>query len=78
MNTIELRHVITERISLIDDESFLVAIKTIIDSKVSSTIYKLSNFQKDRISLGREQLKNGQVIANDNLQSEIDQWLSTK
>ena len=78
MNTIELRHVISEGISLIDDESFLVAIKTIIDSKVSSSIYKLSNFQKERISLGREQLKKGQVISNDELQSEIDQWLSTK
>lgn len=78
MNTIELRHEINERISLIDDESFLIAIKTIVDSKVSSTIYKLSNFQKERISLGREQLNNGQVISNDELVSEIDQWLSTK
>jgi hypothetical protein len=78
MNVIELRHVINERISLIDDESFLNAIKTIIDTKVTSTIYKLSNFQKERISLGREQLKNGQVISNENIISEIDQWLSTK
>ncbi len=63
---------------MIDDESFLVAIKTIIDSKVSSTIYKLSNFQNERIASGREQLKNDQVIPNDSLQSEIDQWLRTK
>ena len=78
MNTVELRHMINQRISLIDDEPFLVAIKTILDSKVTSSIYKLSNFQKERISLGREQLKNGQVISNEDLQSEIDQWLSTK
>lgn len=78
MNTVELRHMINEKISLIDDESFLIAIKTIIDSKVSSTIYKLSNFQKERISLGQEQLKNGLAISNDDLQSEMDQWLSTK
>lgn len=78
MNTTELRHEINERISLIDDESFLIAIKTIVDSKVLSTIYKLSDFQKERILLGREQLKNGQVISNDELVSEIDQWLSTK
>lgn len=32
MNTVELRHMINEKISLIDDESFLVAIKTIIDT----------------------------------------------
>jgi len=69
---------INEKISLIDDESFLVAIKTILDSKVSSSIYQLSDFQKERIALGREQLSNGQVISNEDLQSEIEQWLSTK
>ena len=78
MNTVELRHMINQRILLIDDEPFLVAIKTILDTKVTSSIYKLSDFQKERISLGREQLKNGQVISNEDLQSEIDQWLSTK
>jgi len=78
MDTIELRHMINEKISLIDDESFLVAIKTILDSKVSSSIYQLSDFQKERIALGREQLSNGQVISNEDLQSEIEQWLSTK
>ena len=78
MNTVELRHMINQRISLIDAEPFLVAIKTILDSKVSPSIYKLSNFQKERISLGSEQVKNGQVISNEDLQSEIDQWLNTK
>ena len=77
MNSIELRHIINERISLIDDESFLFAIKTILDSKVSSTSYKLSDFQKERIMAGKEQLKNENMISNDDLRSEIDQWLST-
>lgn len=78
MDTIELRHIINEKISLIDDESFLVAIKTIIDSKISSTGYQLSSFQKERINLGREQLLNGHVISNDQIQTEISQWLSSK
>ncbi len=78
MNTVELRNMISQRISLIDDEPFLVAIKTILDAKVSSSIYKLSNFQKERIALGREQLKNGSVISNEDLQAELDLWLSTK
>jgi len=78
MNSVELRHIINERISLIDDESFLSAIKTILDSKVSSAVYKLSDFQKERINSGREQLKNGETISNDDLQSEISQWLNTK
>jgi hypothetical protein len=78
MSTIELRHHIIEKLSLIDDDSFLKAIKTIIESKVNERVYKLSDFQKKRIESGREQMKKGQTISNDVLQKEIDQWLNTK
>jgi hypothetical protein len=78
MSTIELRHHIIEKLSLIDDDSFLKAIKTIIESKVNESVYKLSDFQKNRIDSGRKQLKKGQSISNDTLQKEIDQWLNTK
>jgi hypothetical protein len=66
------------QLSLIDDDSFLKAIKTIIESKVNEGVYKLSDFQKKRIDSGREQIKKGQTISNDVLQKEIDQWLNTK
>jgi len=78
MSTIELRHHIIEKLSLIDDDSFLKAIKTIIESKVNERVYKLSDFQKKRIESGRKQRKKGQTISNDVLQKEIDQWLNTK
>ena len=78
MSTIELRHIIIEKLSLIDDASFLKAIKTIVESKVSERVYKLSDFQKNRIESGREQLRKGQTVSNDVLQKEIDQWLNTK
>lgn len=78
MSTIELRHVIAEYLSHIDDASFLNAIKTIIESKVSEGTYKLSDYQKKRIENGREQLKKGQTISNESLKLEINQWLSTK
>lgn len=32
MSTVELKHIITEQLSLIDDVSFLNAIKTIIET----------------------------------------------
>ena len=57
MSTNELRHHIIEKLSLIDDDSFLKAIKTIIESKVNESVYKLSDFQKNRIESGRKQLK---------------------
>jgi len=78
MSTTELRHKITEQLSHIDDVSFLNAIKTIIESKVSDRIYKLSEYQKNRVDSARQQLKNKQTIAHDDLQKEIDQWLSSK
>jgi hypothetical protein len=78
MSTIELRDRIIEKLSLIDDDSFLNAIKTIIESKVNEGVYTLSDFQKKRIESARDQLKKGQSISNVTLQKEIDQWLNTK
>ena len=78
MSTIELRHHIIEKLSLIEDDSFLKAIKTIVESKVNEGIYKLSDFQKKRVESGRDQLKKGHSISNDVLRKEINQWLNTK
>jgi len=78
MSTVELRHTIIEKLSLINDASFLKAIKTIVESKVNEGIYQLSDFQKKRIESGREQVRKGQAISHDTLQKEIDQWLNTK
>ncbi len=78
MSTIELRRLITEHLSQIEDISFLNAINAILESKVSEGIYKLSDFQKERIEVARQQLKNGETISHNDLQKEIDQWLSTR
>ena len=78
MSTVELRHTIIEKLSQIEDVSFLRAIKTIVESKASEDIYKLSDFQKKRIKESREQVKLGQTISNDALQKEIRKWLDTK
>lgn len=78
MSTIELRHIIIEHLSKIDDPSFLNAIKTIVESKISSEMYELSQFQIDRINSARNDLKNGQLISDDELQNEISQRLGEK
>jgi hypothetical protein len=78
MSTIELRHHIIEKLSLINDDSFLKAIETIIESKVNEGVYKLSDFQRKRIDSARKQIKKGQTISHEVLQKEIDQWLNTK
>jgi len=78
MSNVELRHIIIEKLSLIEDTSFLNAIKTIVESKADEKIYQLSDYQKKRIEAGRAQIKKGQTISHEALQKEIDQWLGTK
>ena len=78
MSAIELRHIINEYLTHIDDASFLNAIKTILESKVSEGPYRLSDYEKKRVEEGKEQLKKGEAISNESLNSEVDQWLSTK
>jgi hypothetical protein len=78
MSTLELKHIITEHLSHIEDVPFLNALKTIVESKISDSIYQLNDYQKRRIDLSRNELKNGQIISHDDLQKEINQWLSAK
>lgn len=75
MGTIELRNIITEKLSHIDDPSFLNAIKTIIESRAAEGTYKLDDYQKIRIDSARQNLKSRQTISHDDLQKEIDQFL---
>jgi hypothetical protein len=78
MSTLEIRNKLIENIFLIEDKSFLEALKTIVDTKLASNSYELSDFQTDRIIKGRDQLMNGNTISNDNVQKKVDKWLSTK
>ncbi len=78
MNTLELRNIITDRLSHIDDVSFLKALKTIVDTKVHDDTYHLSNIQKKRIDLGRTQFNKRKTISHNGINKEIEKWLDTK
>lgn len=71
MSTLELRNQLIDNIYKIDDKSFLEALKTIVDSKLASTTYELSDYQKDRIKKGREQFNNGLTVPNELIQQEF-------
>ena len=78
MSTVELRHIIIEHLSHIDDDSFLNALKIIIELKVSEWEYILNDFQKKRIDSARNNGKQKMTNSHNDLQKEIDQWLNTK
>jgi predicted transcriptional regulator len=78
MTTIELKKQLIERISEIDDESFLQAIKTILDSKTQSQVITLTKAQRQEIDESKKQVEAGEFIGQDELDQKFDQWKSAK
>ncbi len=75
MSTVELKNILIKRISEINDDSFLEAIMTILDSKIDTKIYHLSPKQKDAIIESKKQVANGDVFSNDQINQEFQEWL---
>jgi predicted transcriptional regulator len=78
MTTIELKNILIHKIAAINDKSFLAAMNTIIDTKSEKLIYRTTPEQRQRIKEGQEQLAKGESLSNDQVEAEIDKWLSEK
>ena len=78
MTTIELQDILIHKIAAINDKTFLAAMNTIIDTKSEKLIYKTTPEQRQGIKEGQEQLARGEFFSNDQVESEIDKWLSEK
>jgi len=75
MSTLELKNILIKKISQINDNSFLEAIMTIIDSKIDSKIYPLTSQQKEAIIESKRQVAQGDVFSNDQINQEFQEWL---
>jgi predicted transcriptional regulator len=78
MTTIELKDILIHKIAAINDKSFLAAMNKIIDTKSDKLIYKTTPEQKQRIKEGQEQIARGEAISNDQVEADIDKWLSER
>lgn len=78
MTNVELKNILIHRIAAINDISFLNAIKTIIESKSESTVYKTTPEKRQRIMESRKQIAKGEYFTNEEVEMEIDQWLKEK
>ncbi len=75
--TTQIKNSLISRIKNSNDINFLKALQTIFDSSEQS-LYQLSPEQNDSIIEGREEIKNGDYIENDQLISEMKEWLTKK
>ena len=75
--TTQIKNSLISRIKDSNDMNFLKALQTIFDSSEQS-LYQLSPEQNDSIIEGREEIKNGDYSENDQLISEMKEWLTKK
>ncbi len=78
MTSIELKKILIHRIAEINDESFLKAIKTILDSKTQSNTMKLTEDQISEISESKSQIEKGQFVEQSELDKEFNKWANVK
>ncbi|MBA0883236.1 hypothetical protein [Flavobacterium undicola] len=84
MSTIELKNLLISKIAGIDDEVFLSAINTILDSKSKSVesnnpdlqkIIMLTEQQKKEIQNSQKEYSEGNYFDNDSVNKEMEKWL---
>jgi len=78
MTTVELKNILIQKISVINDKSFLTAINDIIETKSESAIFETSLEQREQIKEGRAQIAKGESFTNEQVEKEIDKWLKGK
>jgi len=75
--TAQIKENLISRIRDSKDLNFLNALQTIFDSS-EQALYQLSPEQQSAIEKGRSEIKNGQFFKNEEVISEMKQWLKKK
>ena len=76
MSTLEFKKLLISKIDDIDDIELLRLVYKLLDySSKSESIYHFTGEEKTDVELGIQQVKDGLVISDEEIQSEIDKWL---
>ena len=77
MSTVELRKKLIEKIQKTENEVLLEEAYRLLELETEDIeVYNLTEEQRKAISEGREQIKNGKFLTDDEASNEIDEWLS--
>lgn len=78
MTSIELKKLLIQRITEINDLSFLKAVKTILESKTETEVLLLSPDQRNEIMESKKEIEKGLFVEQENLDKEISRWANVK
>lgn len=73
MNTLELRNIVIAEIEKIDDDSFLSALKTILESRITPP-KTYSEQYNEELKVAEEEIKNGNFYTHNEVRDKIEQW----
>lgn len=73
----QIKNSLISRIRNSNDLNFLKALQTIFDTSEQS-LYQLSPEQQNSIERGREEIRSGNLVDNDQLMTEMSEWLTKK
>ena len=72
MNTLELKTILISEIEKIDDDQFLSALKTILDSRKTPINY--SERYNEDLKVAEEDIQNGNYYSHNEIKNQIEQW----
>jgi hypothetical protein len=73
MNTLELKNIVIAEIEKIDDNSFLSALKTILDSR-SASPKTYSEQYNEELKVAEEEIQNGNFYSHNEVKDKIEEW----
>ena len=79
MSTLELKQLLVQKIELIEDDNYLIAINNLIDKvNIKNTVFQLNTKQKSKLQKSKLQLEMNDTKELDIVFNEIDLWLQKR
>lgn len=76
MSTLELRKKVIEKIGKIENEDLLNEVNRLIDIEASDfEVYELNDEEKQAIMEAENQIKNGEILTDEEAKKDIAKWL---
>ena len=77
MSTVELKKKVVEKLLATESDYLLEEINRLLElENHEEDVYILSDIQKAKINQSLRQIENGEFITHEDLNKEIDKWLS--
>lgn len=78
MNIAEVKSQIISQVERIEDAAFLEAIMQLLNTRIASETYRLSDEQKNRVAEARAEFEAGKSVSGEELMKDVEKWLDTK